>query len=297
MSFELGVAKKDIQGKNVLKTIRILSESELAQFEKASSNLLRFSENERLYKLTLLNYQEFLESIIGYSAKYKKEPANVTFEFLDEISLNINRTLLNYLFSVRAFLDHTEAKLKKIYGANSSNYLNFYKICSEEYDKNFSYRFLYRLRNYSQHCGLPIEQIYLESEEKPVFSGLIKSRLIVKFKKSTLLRYNGWGPLKQEIDKLPDEIEVVSVVSSFWRSLDKVNNVLIEDNKTELFDSAEYIQHLISQIKSDEGSPVIFRIIDYGKTKNILFLNIPLHLLEYSKRLKEYSKKFSDGKT
>ncbi len=33
---------------------------------------------------------------------------------------------------------------------------NFDKLCIWYYDNYFSYRFLYKLRNYSQHVGMPI---------------------------------------------------------------------------------------------------------------------------------------------
>ena len=72
MSFELGIAKKDSQGKNALITIRKLSENELAQFQKANNDLLSFSENERLYKLTVMNYKEFLETIIKYAQQCER---------------------------------------------------------------------------------------------------------------------------------------------------------------------------------------------------------------------------------
>ena len=70
----------------------------------------------------------------------------------------------------------------------------------------------------------------------------------VKFRKSTLLRFDGWGPMKQEIYSLPDEIEVVTTVSGFWKSLDRINKVLIEDDKADFYKAAESIQQLITEI-------------------------------------------------
>lgn len=293
MSFELGFTKKDNNGKNSITTVRTLSASELSKFRKANSDLLGFLENERLYKLTILNYQDFLETIIGYSDKYKKEPEKITLESMNEILLNINRCFLNYLFSVRAFLDHTETKISRLYGKQSKSYLLFKDACSEEYDKNFSYRFLYKLRNYSQHCGIPIEGIYLVSEEKPVDSGIVENRLMVRFRKNTLLNYDSWGSLKQEIDSLEDEIEVVSIVANFSRSLDRINTVLLDDYKPVFMKSAEYIQELIKEVSSTDRTPVIYRIEKKDENKqNFIFFNIPFNLLEHAKRLKQ----LGDGK-
>ena len=143
MLYELGIFGKE----KSITSIRTLNDNEFQEYCKASAYLMDFSRNQQLYKMILLNYEDFLNIIIKYSDDYKKDPSNVNLPIMEKIFLDINRYLLNFLSSVRTFLDHTETKLKTVYGSNSVQVNKFKKKCSVEYDSNFSYRFLYKLRN------------------------------------------------------------------------------------------------------------------------------------------------------
>ena len=285
MPYELGVlgggAKREI------KSIRTLSDDEFRAYQDAISHLSDFSSDQQRYTITLLNYENFLNVIIRYSNEYKKNPAMVNYPILEKVLLDINRHLINYLFSVRAFLDHTEYKLIKTYGGDSAKARNFKTACSLEYDNNFAYRFLYRLRNYSQHCSLPISELKFTSKEEPPFSGNIVSMLILKFNRNTLLSYNGWGStVEREIRALPEEFNVVPLVASFWKSLEAINQTLINDNLAELVQSAQYVEKLINEVKGKDRTPIIFTLTRNNKISNVNILNIPFHLIEYVKALK-----------
>jgi hypothetical protein len=273
--------------KGRIESLRKLEDKEFQEYTKTISCVSGFSNDQQLYKLTLLNYEDFLNIIIKISKDYNDDPTKVSFSILEEMNLNINRYLINYLFSVRTFLDHIETKLKNLYDQNSIKVINFKKACSFEYDNCFSYRFLYKLRNYSQHCGLPLEGFSLESKEEPEFSGKIVNSMIVKFKRENLLTYGEWGNrIKQEIKALPEEFNVLPHVINLTKSLDKINRVIINDNISELIKSAEYIEQLITPAINKEGIPIIFRFSNDGKTKQIEMIHIPFHIIEYVKQLK-----------
>jgi hypothetical protein len=281
--YELGIFGKD----KSITAIQALSENEFQAYCEASAYLMDFSRNQQLYRMVLLNYEDFLKIVIKYSDDYKRDPSNVNLPIMEKIFVDINRYLLNFLSSVRTFLDHTETKLKTEYGNDSIQVSKFKNACSIEYDSNFSYRFLYKLRNYSQHCGLPIEGFSLKSKEEPEFSGNITNSLIIKFRRDGLLKFDGWGSkIKQEISALPEEFNVIHNVDKFYKSLDKINNFLIKENSSELIKRAEYIERLIMPAESKEGTPIIFTFINEGRIKRINIFNIPFHLIEYAKLLK-----------
>jgi hypothetical protein len=281
LSYELGIMGEGIT------SIRVLDEKEFQEYTKAANSLTEFLSYQQLYKLTLLNYEDFLGIIIKISKDYDDDPTKVNYSILEGMILNINRYLINYLFSFRTFLDHTGAKLKTKYGKNSIKVINFEKACTLEYDSYFSYRFLYKLRNYSQHCGLPLEGFTIETREEPEFSGIIVNNLIVKFKKETLLKFDGWSSdIEQEINDLPEEFDVLPHVVNLAKSLDRINRVLINDNISEANNNAEFIEQLILPAKNKEGIPIIFRFTNDGMTKVTDMMHIPLDLIEYVKLMK-----------
>ena len=143
--------------------IRELSEEEYREYKKASDSLFDFSRGQQLYTIVTLNYDDFINVIKQYTNEYTKNAQHINSLIMEKMVLNINRFLLNFLSSVRTFLDHSETELKRNYGNSADILKRFKEICSESYDNCFSYRFLSRLRNYSQHCNMPIGKLTLHS--------------------------------------------------------------------------------------------------------------------------------------
>lgn len=66
---------------------------------------------------------------------------------------------MHLLSSGKLFIDFNENQIKKKYSKNSNIYKKVHSFASNQFDSNFSYRFCYYLRNFSQHIGLPITHI------------------------------------------------------------------------------------------------------------------------------------------
>ena len=67
----------------------------------------------------------------------------------------INALVINYVSAGRTFVESIEVFLKERLGIEK--YKEFKMKClSKKYDEKFSYRFLYNLRNFSQHGHLPV---------------------------------------------------------------------------------------------------------------------------------------------
>jgi hypothetical protein len=280
MSYYLGVRGKGITG------IRTLGDREYEEYTNAVSCLNQFSSDQQLYVITLLNYDDFFEALKNYDESYAKDPRIINYLMLEKMALNVNRLIINYLSSSRTFLDHTEFKLKRVYGEQSQRYIIFKAATALEYDTNFSYRFFYKLRNYTQHCGMPLGGIKFNSKEEPEFSGNIINTLSIYFAKDRLLEFNKWGtPVEDEINKLPNEFDILPHFKDFRKSLDKLNLVLIESNIADLVQSAQRIQQLLNEAKTQQGTPIIFSWIDEGRVKKMHIQNIPFHLVEYANQL------------
>ena len=75
-----------------------------------------------------------------------------------ESEFHLRRILLNWLNSIRLFDDHNRTRIVRTYG-DSSRELEAYKAeRSAIYDGIPSYRFMFELRNYAQHCGqVPVQ--------------------------------------------------------------------------------------------------------------------------------------------
>jgi hypothetical protein len=282
LTYKLGV-----QGKGIT-AVRDLDDEEYEDYKKASDCLFAFSRDQQLFTIVLLNHDDFLGILQKHSQEYAENPRAINWILIERMVLDINRHLLNFLSSIRTSIDHTQTKLTKTYGDQSDSVKRFKEACSRSYDECFSYRFLTKLRNYSQHCGMPLGRLTLHSEEKPPHSGHVFHSLEVKFSRDQLLKYDSWGTrIAQEIAQLPSEFDIVPHVVEVMKCIKRINLVLIEEDLPELFKSAEFVEKLTSPAQGKEGIPCIFRLtrINRGanteiKKMDIVITNIPLHIVE-----------------
>lgn len=112
-----------------------------------------------------------------------------------ESQFHLRRILLNWLNSIRLFDDHNRARMVRTYGDTSPE-LRAYKVeRSAIYDEVPSYRFMFELRNYAQHCGqVPVQaRIHQDAAE---------STLDLYFDRDELLReFGNWKLVKPALRK------------------------------------------------------------------------------------------------
>ena len=113
--------------------------------EKQKEEILRDSDklNSLLKEVNFVEeindtYKEYLEQLDDKNVSSKK----------------LVRCINNYLSAYKSFIDRWETYLKR---NKSESFVRFFKeSVSAIYDEYFEYRFLYNLRNYSQHNGTPV---------------------------------------------------------------------------------------------------------------------------------------------
>lgn len=256
-------AKRDSETPNLcvcsrheIRAIRELTEKEFSDYRGAASKLGRYVHDQQLFAIVYLNYVDFKRLLRKSFQQYvNKSPDLPTMEIL---GLSVNRNLLNFLSSVRTFLDHSEFNLKKRYGNDHERVEEYKRACSCEYDNCFSYRFVYQLRNYTQHCGMPLGELKFESKLKDARTDSIAHSLAIYFNRDRLLSEFDWGSkLKQEIQALPERFEISWHVDQAMMCLRRIGKSLIKNDLAELSKSARIIRDLIAPVKRRSGEPCI----------------------------------------
>ncbi|MFE5851862.1 hypothetical protein ACFQ61_01360 [Streptomyces sp. NPDC056500] len=164
----------------------------------------------------------------------------------------------SFLSAFRAFVDHTCKWLSGRYG--DAVLRGFNANLSREYDSEFAYRFMYKLRNYSQHCGLPPVsgrvRRWIDS------NGVKRQEVSVTFDAMELLsKYDGWGqPVKAELQRMGGQFSVAEIAARLMSSCSIVYAELVCVIAPNLQESADF---LIECDRSPEGSefvPALFGI-------------------------------------
>ena len=145
-------------------SIREISPSEMLEIRDALGRIGEFENSCNLYEICDSNYESIL-SFHGQLATNYPPNRNRADEFMKDAAQEMNRLLLNYLSSFKTFLDHLQTRYSRS-PLKEHRYLTaFNNICSTCFDMNFHYRFFSKLRDYVQHCGLPVQ--YVEIKENP----------------------------------------------------------------------------------------------------------------------------------
>ena len=118
---------------------------------------------------------------------------------LGTISIDGNRLLFNMCASFLTFIDYSKKAVSRKEKAKE----NFKEFLGNAFDNSFEYRFFYKLRNFCTHYSFPFSTITVTDP------GVV----LLSCKKEHLLEYDGWGIVKSDIEKLPEDIAICSYIN------------------------------------------------------------------------------------
>jgi len=233
-----------------------LSSAENQELLQAQQTINSFLQDSEMFMIVSWNYSEFVDLVATYLKAYIEKATTV---FVDRpIYMNLNRSFINLLSSMRSYLDFMDKLLVNRYGTDSGFRARFRQRCRREYDDNLSYRFLYKLRNYSQHKGFPIGAISWgvapsrDDPRKPDYF------LHISAKRDSILRDFDWGPLTREIRALPEAIDILAHAGSMMESLSSIHPQTIKSIFATLGEAAHVVLEFGGRIARNEGQPVVF---------------------------------------
>ena len=246
----LGVYSKD---EDLYKKVRELTDSDYNEYTKTVKRIYDINEVLSLLSGVRGNYVAYMELMKHYTA-VSMSSEQIDGVTTDQMLGNVNLHIMNYLSSVKTFLQHSEFNLKKKYGKNSQRFKSFKNATNHAFDTCFSYRFLYHLRNYVQHCGMPVAGF---DEPKIIHNDKINKRftffLVAYCDRDELLRkYDKWHEtLLKEIPKLPDRIDISPHIYHMMICINHISRIIIKNDLPELLDRTRFLIKLMNPVIRD----------------------------------------------
>jgi hypothetical protein len=267
---------------NTIESIRELGEAEYTEYKQADARVKQFEQDQALFTTVLLNYDDFertlqqcLREYISYTTVSLIEQPPIS-----DMMLGINRRILNLLSAFRTYLDHSRYNLSKRYGDRSERLQHFDMACSAAYDGSFSYRFVCELRNYVQHCGMPLGTLELKAEPDKVAKKATYS-LEVYFVRDSLLDRFGWkNQLRMEIATLAAEFPIRPHMFELIGCLEQINLALLGDEFPEIVHAAEVVQRLTILPTGKVGRSCILRERPSAAKGRFVIEWIPIELID-----------------
>lgn len=266
--------------------VRELSLEEMDQFNDSVNALSKFNQTYSLFEICEENYQN-LEN-------YYQELNLLTGgnqQTWHMVIIKWNTLTLNYLASFRMFIDHHETTLKRNSEPDNNLYDKFKNRTAYHYDKYFSYRFLWKLRNYIQHCGLPACSWKLSEIKEGPKKG--QSEVEITYNRDGILMGFDWEKLTSELESQPSKIEVMPLLRELNSSIIEITKFITKQQSMMLQKPLNFLSDLISEVisKYPSAEPNILKW-DSGEKQEtdpslIGFVPFPLRIMT---NLQEISK-------
>jgi hypothetical protein len=288
MEFRLGVQNEDPETGNLtIEFLEELTENEFNEFSAALAKLEELHSVRRLKEFVTLNEQDltdYLNDSVKVLLNKSQNFAGGRSSEMREIHININRLILNYLSSTRTFIDHTTTFLVRKLGEHSEEFAGFKGQLSKFYDQSFAYRFLTKLRNYSQHVDIPIEGVqFLISYNDD--RTLVQGNLTVEFKRDHLLeKFQKWGTVKTDLLAMETLFPLMPLIYEMTLYIELIEKSAELIFRRELSEAANYLTKKMETVKHKDGDVFAgynFEDSEDGSLLNFSQKTVPLETLNY----------------
>jgi hypothetical protein len=214
------------------------------------------------------NYIRFEKDIDGLMKALSLRPRD--YESISEDALQcINLHICNILSSARTYVDHQETRIKRKYGESSKEVGIFTAAKSQEYDNAFPYRFMYHLRNYIQHCGLPAATTGVQHKLVDRVKGEVEMSMSPCAIKSQLLQQHRWKEIiLKDLESLPENIELAPILHEYVECLKRIHASTVGLGIEEVRGSVQYFESL-AKLHPEDPKVVSLFTFDVKHLKSI----------------------------
>lgn len=227
------------------------------EFNRYSDAIARYAEmTERsTYQLLQRNYGR-LRSILEAYSNLSRVGGTLRNVDQRELGLTLADQLANWLASTRMYIESQRDFISRQFGESAELKL-FDRARNRAFDSLAGYRFLYNLRDYAQHCGLPISSLNISGSEN-------SDRRIIELQlsRSALLmaRFNWNRHAKALIDQWPEQISLMPLVEEAMTGYRDIEYELLRILIRHCGESVDILREGIALAGEDtEGHPALVR--------------------------------------
>lgn len=239
-----------------LESVRELTDAEYEQFTEATAYLnesvLGPQEMLRIISTNLSEVDAFRTEMLARAER--GESVRTTRPDTREL----NRRVVNYLTSMRLFLDHTSKRLKRQYGKSSSQLAAFDAARTSAFDGSAAYRIVDELRNHVQHRGMPVHSAGVTSELTGGRDGPARHALTIMTEVDTLLRdCEGWKHSKPDLNARRPSFDVTALLPQVTGHLAAIYHAAAAAERPHMIDVGLRVLALLREALSDGGVPCV----------------------------------------
>ncbi len=266
-------------GLDSISPFRVLSDAEFDSYQQAVEYLLEFRQSEEVLPMVagnLLEYSRLSKRVVA-----SPEPQEWSKDERLRIAREVNRELVNFLGATRLYLDHLQTRISRRYGHESPPLVAFKKATATAFDTEPAYRVLYKMRNFIQHCGMPIRMVAVNSRLEYTPDGPSITEVVIDCDSADLLeRYDSWGAAKRDLEALGPKLDLDDLSIRMLAELQKIDRCVREAETPYLLAAGGAIMNLLCEVLSEETTAAVGEVESDGKYHNLRIMEPPMDMLE-----------------
>jgi hypothetical protein len=233
---------------------RALSSQEEAVVREDLRLIRRFIDDQSPYAALIRNYLELDRYLTTLDTELTSHACTLqTAQQVDAMMLEANRFAMNFLSSVRSYLDITPHRLGS---CSPPTQRRFAAWCSVQYDLNLSYRILENLRGVAQHQDLPVRAF--ASTRQGLATGNVQVVHELLIDRDSFLSAKLQAPVRTEVEALGDHIPFRPHLKSYYESLLEIQLQVLRDIVPQYVASAERIDSFVREVGDPQSVPIYF---------------------------------------
>ncbi|CAD79087.1 MAG TPA: hypothetical protein DDX19_05365 [Rhodopirellula baltica] len=242
---------------------RVLSASELNDYDIGNKAVFDYFTSLQLLKVVEFNFEAFGTKLDDLSSDHAEHP-NLNAAMVHAMMIHVNAATLNFLGAMRTYLDHTETRLKRQFGKDSEQVAAFKGAASKSFDSSFAYRFVYRLRNFTQHCGMPLGHIAANASQQQTDATTKIAQLDFFLDRDHLLRdFDGWGNVVEpDLRSQPARFPLQPLIEATVAEIRAINAVVSRSEIEAAGDRVSGLLNLIDEARQFGEHPAIIKQIE-----------------------------------
>lgn len=246
---------------SLTRVTREYKSEDLNRFAVLNSYLEKYNELDRAWRVLYINMITQRDYITKLK-EYVIDPSiQLTQKNLEITQRALNVDLFNVLSSFYFYCEFCKTNFKRWFETQPEHLEFVNKKLSEYFDNYFEYRFFYKLRNYANHCGLPI-QVVINAAIKAD-----KHKLLVVFDTDYLLRNYQWGKIvsldiEQRMPSIPmfqTTINFSIMITELHKEINDYLKEIVKPKALQLLD--EFYEYDLDQVS--------LSILEYSDEKDI----------------------------
>ncbi len=170
--------------------------------------------------------------------------------------------LTGFLSCTRKYLDNWETHLKSKYGKNSTEVELFSKETGNLYDNYPEYCFMYRLRNFDQHC----EIVFSKFTEYIGDDG--KAHRIILVNRERLLNspFTGWKQIDKDFIKRKDEdFDILPIIQVYYNCLLELHSKLLHMHlNKDFFNDCVSVLKVVNEFENEDCISIFSSEVEFN---------------------------------